>query len=178
MKLLIVLILFLDLFECNDMILFDFNHQRDLSSWTVVDDGVMGGLSAGKLGMEENGHAIFSGTVSLENNGGFSSIRHYFEPLDVRSYSKVVLKVKGDGKRYQFRLKSSRYHRHTYVHYFVTNSTWQHIEIPLADFYPTFRGRTLNIPNYPGEVMEEIAFLIGNKKAEPFQLWIDQVELQ
>jgi NADH dehydrogenase [ubiquinone] 1 alpha subcomplex assembly factor 1 len=32
--------------------------------------------------------------------------------------------------------------------------------------------------NYPGEQMEMIAFLIGNKKAEPFKLEIDSIVLK
>ena len=178
MNLWIVVTIFVGLIECNSMLLIDFNHESDFSSWKVVDDGVMGGLSAGNFGIEENGHAVFSGSVSLENYGGFSSVRHYFEPLDVRAFSKVVLKIKGDGKRYQFRLKSSRYNRHSYIQYFTTNGAWQDIEIPLSDLYPTFRGRTLNIPNFSGEVIEEIAFLIGNKKAENFRLLIDKITLE
>jgi hypothetical protein len=43
---------------------------------------------------------------------------------------------------------------------------------------PTFRGRVLDIPNYPGETMEEIAFLISNKKNEAFQLEISKISLQ
>ena len=44
--------------------------------------------------------------------------------------------------------------------------------------YPAFRGRKLNIENYQGEKMQEIAFLIGNKKNENFRLEIDKIEIQ
>ncbi len=162
----------------NTMVLFDFNPESNLSRWYLVDDGVMGGISEGKFGLDENGHAVFSGSVSLENNGGFSSVRYRFEALDVRTFRKVVLRVKGDGKRYQFRVKSDQNDRHSYIQYFTTNGQWQTVEIPLSDLYPTFRGRTLRMSNYPGGLMEEIAFLIGNKKAETFQLMIDKIELQ
>ena len=166
------------IFEFNAMVLFDFNSQSDLSRWYVVDDGVMGGLSQGNFGLDEEGHAVFKGTVSLENNGGFSSIRYRSGSVDMSPYEKVVLKLKGDGKKYQFRVKSSRYDRHSYIQYFETTGEWQTIEIPLADLYPTFRGRTLRMSNYPGNTMEEIAFLIGNKKAESFNLVIDKIELE
>jgi hypothetical protein len=178
MKILSAIILLLCLFESKPMVLFDFNLKSDLSNWYVVDDGVMGGLSAGNLSLDENGHAVYSGTVSLENYGGFSSIRYQFKRMDVGSFDKMVLRVKGDGKRYQFRVKSKRYERPSYIQYFTTNGDWQTIEISLADLYPTFRGCTLNMPNYPGEVMEEIAILVGNKKAESFRLVIDKIELQ
>ena len=44
--------------------------------------------------------------------------------------------------------------------------------------YPTFRGRTLDMPDYPGETLAEIAFFIANKKAENFRLEIDQIGLE
>ena len=55
---------------------------------------------------------------------------------------------------------------------------WQEIEIALSDLYPSFRGYKMNMPNFPGETMEELAFLIANKKAEDFRLEIDKIELQ
>jgi hypothetical protein len=44
--------------------------------------------------------------------------------------------------------------------------------------YPSFRGQKLELPNYPGQSMEEIAFLIANKTAETFALEIDRIELE
>jgi hypothetical protein len=86
--------------------------------------------------------------------------------------------VKGDGKDYQFRLKSSSSDYYSYVTTFATSGEWQEIEINMADMYPTFRGRTLDQANFPGDQMEEIAFLIGNKKNEDFKLLIDKIELK
>ncbi|HAY89991.1 MAG TPA: CIA30 family protein, partial [Bacteroidetes bacterium] len=67
---------------------------------------------------------------------------------------------------------------HSYVYDFQTNGEWQTVTIPLAKMYPSFRGRKLNIPNFNHSQLEEIAFLIGNKKAESFELMIDKVELK
>ena len=160
------------------MLIFDFKPGSDLKNWYVVDDGVMGGLSAGNLQVNEEGHAVFWGYVSLENNGGFSSIRHRFSPKSVEGFEKVVIRLKGDGKKYQFRVKTSRYDRHSYIAYFQTSGEWETIEIPLGDMYPSFRGWELNMPNFPGETMEELAFLVGNKKAEEFKLEIDSIGLE
>lgn len=44
--------------------------------------------------------------------------------------------------------------------------------------YPTFRGRKLDSPNYSADGIEEIAFLIGNKRAESFKLEIDAISLK
>ena len=61
------------------MILFDFNIKSDISNWKVVDDVVMGGRSNGNFELNKNGYGVFSGNVSLENNGGFSSLRYRFD---------------------------------------------------------------------------------------------------
>lgn len=157
--------------------LFDFNNDSNLSNWMVVDDGVMGGRSNGNFKINDEGHGVFYGKVSLENNGGFSSVRYRFDSMNAKSYSKLMLHVKGDGKRYQFRVKSNQSDRHSYIYYFQTSKDWETIEIPLKEMYPTFRGRKLEMPNFNGEIMEEIAFLIANSKAEGFQLEIDKIEL-
>lgn len=49
--------------------------EADSLGWRVVDDGVMGGLSKGKVQISKEGIMTFSGKLSLENNGGFSSLR-------------------------------------------------------------------------------------------------------
>ncbi len=159
------------------MILFNFEVPGAMDGWRVVDDGVMGGLSEGHFEWKEAGFARFYGDVSLENNGGFSSVRNRFDPISVKGRTQVLLRVKGDGKRYQFRLKSDLSDRHSYIQYFETNGEWQEIKISLKDLYPTFRGRTLRMPNFPAESIAEVAFLIGNKKAESFQLEIDFIQL-
>ena len=160
------------------MILFDFNTKSDISDWKIVDDVVMGGQSNGSFELNREGHGVFSGKISLENNGGFSSLRYRFNEKNVEGYVKAILKLKGDGKAFQFRLKSNVYDRHSYIATFQTTGEWQTIEIKLKDMYPAFRGNKLNIPNYPIITLEEIAFLIANKKEESFQLEIDSIILE
>lgn len=159
------------------MTLFDFNKDCNLSDWRVVDDGVMGGLSQGNISLNEDGNAVYKGEVSLKNNGGFSSLRCRFEEKNVSKYSKFCLKLKGDGKRYQFRVKSENGDRHSYIHYFETTGEMQEIEINFADMYPTFRGRELDMPNFNGKQIVEMAFLVGNGKEENFVLEIDEIKV-
>lgn len=158
--------------------LFDFKKDSNLSNWYVVDDGVMGGRSGGHFEINEEGNGTFYGKVSLENNGGFSSVRYRFEQKEMSDFKFCKIRLKGDGKRYQFRVKTDKYDRHSYIHYIETSGEWETITIPLASMYPTFRGRELDMPNYPMEQMEEIAFLIANKKAESFQLQLDWIVLE
>ncbi len=162
----------------DSLVLFDFTTKTSASSWQIVDDGVMGGRSAGKFSINAQGHGVFEGKVSLENNGGFSSVRHSFQTKSIKGYTRLVIRLKGDGKCYQVRLKSSQTDYYSYIAYIDTQKDWQNIEVNLTEMYPSFRGQRLNRPNYPAQELSEIAFLIGNKKAESFQLLIDKIELK
>lgn len=158
--------------------LYDFQTDSPPDDWQVEDDTVMGGVSQGHFRITREGHGLFTGTVSLENNGGFSSVQHNMPIREVSRFSKVVLRVKGDGKTYQVRVKSDRRERPSYVAEFATTGEWQLIEVPFDQLRPTFRGRRLNIPNYPGQTMEQVRILIGNKKPQDFRLLIDWIGLE
>lgn len=158
--------------------IFDFSKDSNLTNWLIVDDVVMGGRSDGGFEINENGNGVFFGDVSLENNGGFSSVRYRCERMPIESFTHCLIRVKGDGKKYQFRMKQDLSYRHSYIHHFETSGEWETIKIPLQDMYPAFRGRQLNMPNFPGQFLEELAFLISNKKAESFQLEIDWIQLK
>ncbi len=156
-------------------IIFDFNKDSNLKNWVVIDDAVMGGKSDGELYVNSDGNGVFEGNVSLENNGGFSSVKYSFSKIDIKNASKISLFVKGDGKNYQFRLKAKSKDRHSFVSKFATSGEWQEIEVQLKNMYPSFRGRKLDLPNFSEHSIEEIAFLIGNKSAEHFKLIIDKI---
>jgi hypothetical protein len=160
------------------MTLFNFTQSSDISNWQILDDVVMGGRSNGNFKINENGHGEFSGDISLENNGGFSSLRYYFNTVKSKDYSKFVIKLKGDNKAYQFRVKDKQTNRYSYIYKFSTTNNWETIEIPFSEMYASFRGYRLDLPNYNGIQMEEIAILIGNKKEEQFKLLIDSITLE
>lgn len=160
------------------LMVYDFDRATGLGGWEVEDDGVMGGLSKGSLQLGEEGHAVFSGYVSLENNGGFSSIQYHFEPRDVSAYRTVVLRIKGDGKPYQFAVEAEKRDRAYYLAEFETSGAWQEVEIPLASLVPHYRGDRLQQPNFPGKTLSQVRFFIANKKAENFRLDVDKIWLK
>ncbi len=162
----------------NPFIIFDFDKNSDLSQWTVLNDVVMGGRSSSSILVNAEGHGVFEGSVSLENNGGFASVRYQSELMEVGQYSECVIWLKGDGKNYQFRIKSKEQDSHSYIAKFKTTGEWQTLEINMGEMTPWFRGRRLDIPNYPGNTIASISFLIGNKKAEDFKLEIDRIKLR
>ena len=164
--------------ETKPKIIYSFDEHVQPNGWIIVNDGVMGGLSKGEMDMNEEGNGVFRGRVSLENNGGFSLARLSLDSVGVQGYDKVVLNVKGDGKRYQFRLKNDKHQMHSYVKFFQTTGEWEKIEIYFSDLTPTFRGRILNLPKFSSDTIEEIGILIGNKKEEDFSIQINSITLE
>ena len=162
----------------NILMLFDFTKEANLKNWCVVNDTVMGGESAGKMGADAQGNGLFEGHVSLDNNGGFTSIKYDAGKIELQGYNKFVIVLKGDGKTYQFRVKTNSNDYYSYVYSFETNDNWQTIEIPFSSMAPSFRGQSLNMANFPGDYLEEIGFLIGNKTAEDFKIAIDNITVQ
>ena len=86
--------------------LLDFDDAADATLWRPVDDVVMGGVSRSAFGIAEPGIARFSGNVSLENFGGFASVRTPPRDWDTASATAFVLRVRGDGKQYKFTLRT------------------------------------------------------------------------
>jgi hypothetical protein len=164
-------------FIMNEAVLFDFNEKTNPRDWRIIDDGVMGGISNGKFTIDKEGNGVFFGYVSTENNGGFSSVRYQMNTKNVSNYTKATIRLKGDGKAYQFRIKDNANSYFSYITTFKTSGEWETVTITLKDLYPSFRGQKLNKPNFDGQYLEEIVFLIGNKKNESFELKLDKIEL-
>lgn len=175
MNLLVTITLFL--LMQSTQLLYDFNTGSAPDDWIVIDDGVMGGRSRGIYQLNNRGHGDFSGKVSLENNGGFSLIRHRLEPVDVTSYSTLQIRLRGDGKRYQLRIKSKANQRHSYIYSFNTSGEWEVVNIPLREMVPSFRGMNLPIPDFKEKTIAEVGILIGNKREESFHLEMDRIVL-
>ncbi len=170
------LVFFLMLLNINSEILV-FDKTKE-ARWYVTNDDVMGGISTSSMIHNIAENAVFSGEVSTENNGGFAMARMRVNvKLDERK-SKIVLKIKGDGKKYQLRLKPDRRIRYWYIQSFQTNGEEQEIEIPLAKLYPSFRGYRLNLDNFSSKTIGEIAILIGNKMNEKFKLEVEKISIR
>jgi NADH dehydrogenase [ubiquinone] 1 alpha subcomplex assembly factor 1 len=173
-----ILTFFLFMYLNNSTTIIDFNTKTNIENWRVVDDVVMGGKSSGSFKINNEGVGVFEGKVSLENNGGFSSVRCRFDKIKVDDYTTVSFKIKGDGKQYQFRIKANSRDYYSYIATFETSGDWEEIEIPLNKMYPSWRGRKLDMQNFSKNQIEEIAFLISNKKEEQFKLLIEKIELK
>lgn len=157
--------------------IYNFSTQSNIKEWRIVNDGVMGGVSKSSLVLTDEGHGKFTGHVSLANNGGFASTQ-LNTSIKLEEKTFVILRVKGDGKNYEFRLKSSISQPESYVHQFSTSGEWETIKLEISEFYPQYRGRKMNIPNFNFESIEQLSFLIANKQDEDFELLIDWIGLE
>jgi hypothetical protein len=130
-------------------VVFDFGQMsEDLSDiWGALDDVVMGGVSESGIRLID-GIAVFSGNVSTNNSGGFASVRtrNFESPINLAGYDGIELRVKGDGQRYKFMLRTStKWDGVAYCHSFDTvDRTWIDVRIPFTAFVPIFRARTVS----------------------------------
>jgi NADH dehydrogenase [ubiquinone] 1 alpha subcomplex assembly factor 1 len=156
------------------MDIIDFSRSESLP-WAIVNDGVMGGRSSGGLGLTEEGTALFRGFVSLENNGGFASVRARLGSIDLSEYEGVTLRVRGDGRKYQIRFRTDEaFDGVAYQREFATTAgEWTEHTLSFEDFQPSFRGR---VPRGAGPLepalIRQMGFLIGDKREGPFRLEI------
>jgi len=162
-----------------ESLIFDFKNADEIEYWRIVNDGVMGGLSKSEIVYNDSITAMFKGTVSLENNGGFASTCTIPRSYELDGHYGILLRVKGDGKKYQFRLRTNdRFDGVSYRYQFATDfNTWMIIDIPFHECVPVFRGRILQDvePILPEEI-QQIGFLISNKQAGNFQLEVDWIK--
>lgn len=161
-----------------DKTMLTMHDGEEVKNWRSLNDNVMGGISVGGI-TASTGHANFSGVISLENNGGFSSITRQ-APTIPDGATRVTLEVEGDGKTYQFRfITYIRGYRLGYKQTFATKANErQKIVLSLPDFVPSFRGRTVvGAPELTPAMIQELSFLHTNKQAEPFALKIYQITI-
>jgi len=164
----------------DDYLLFDFTSHNASERWFVVNDDVMGGRSSGNIQVNSEGIATFSGKLSPENNGGFSSIRTFIQNNHETQYKGVKIRLRGDGKIYSLRFRTDRnFDGYAYQAKIKTETdTWKVYEIPFDDFNPTFRGWTLSDkPPLKSDQIVQFGLLIGDKQFGEFVVEIDWVSL-
>jgi len=159
----------------SEKILFDFRVATHSPAWEVVNDDVMGGVSMSQFQVLTNGSAVFSGMISLENNGGFASVRSPSVRENLTGLSAFVIRVCGDGRNYRFTVRTSPgFDAPLYQCNLKTkHDEWQEHRLLFKEFVPTFRGRVLTeLPLLNPTRDTSIGFLISGKQAGPFRLEI------
>ena len=151
------------------------NYQ--LSRWLIINDSVMGGVSTSEVGVDD-GMFLFSGKLSLANNGGFASTRARIQLEENTEVSKVKLCVVGDGRTYKLRFRTNAgYDGMAYSSDFPTvEGQLTCVDIPERRFLATFRGfQIIDAPKFRFEDIRQIGFMIADKKQGSFKLKVSSL---
>ena len=160
-----------------DLVLTEFTRSGPDLGWFVLNDNVMGGRSTGGFDIDDAG-LLFSGSTNTRG-GGFSSIRTAPLKLDLSAYEGIRLRVKGDGRRYTWRLATDARWRGREVGYWADFDTtpggWRDVDIPFADFLPQFRGYRLDGPPLDASKIRAMGLMIYDEQDGPFELRLEHV---
>ena len=160
-----------------DLLMTDFTRSSADLGWYVVNDNVMGGRSEGDF-TQSQGEIHFSGRTNTRG-GGFSSIRTQSLQLDLSNHEGIRLRVKGDGRRYTWRLTTTARWRGREVSYWADFETskgeWQTVDIPFSGFVPRFRGYQLDGPELDIARITGMGLMIYDNLDGPFELQLDSV---
>jgi len=162
----------------DDTGLIDLRDPAEPGRWIAVHDTVMGGRSDGGLGRTDDGHLVFSGNLSLANNGGFASVRTLPRDLPLASRTGLVLRVRGDGRTYQVRLRlDDRFDGIAWRFRFPTAAgAWTTVTVPFEACEPVWRGR--RVPGQgrldPARV-RQLGFMLADKQEGAFRLEIARI---
>jgi monofunctional biosynthetic peptidoglycan transglycosylase len=154
--------------------LLDFTNPHIVNAMWVVNDGVMGGVSQSRISYDSEG-AVFEGVVSLDNGGGFASVR---SPIVIPVGTNALnVTIRGDEKLYKLVLRTDASPRSPLyqAEFFATREWKTHHFVP-SDFKASFRGRPVDAPALDFSATKEIGMLIANQQAGNFRLQLRTVQ--
>ena len=162
-----------------DRVLFDFSKPDAAKAWVNVNDGVMGGVSDGRFKITDDKTMEFFGALSLENNGGFASVRSRPMEVNLKSGDSVAARVRGDGREYRLNLYVPRGSgRYSFRQTFKTKKDeWIEVSLPVDKFFATFHGRAFPDQKLDPSRVNSVGFHLGDKKAGPFKLEVDWIKV-
>ena len=146
------------------------------AGWRIVNDGVMGGVSSSSVADSADG-VVFTGTVSLDNNGGFASIRNVFtDVVDLSGFDDLVVDVAGDGKTYVVELRTDQ-EDVAYWQRFTPTAGATSFALPLDGFAPHTRfGEPIEGGPVPDLTrVRSVAIYILDKQVGEFRIIIRRI---
>ncbi len=164
--------------DSRDNMFLDFTGDFQAIKWEAIDDRIMGGCSKSCPEYLQGIGLRFSGIVSLDNNGGFASIRSDDGCFDLSGHSGLKIRARGDGHTYKLSLRTDLYYDGvSYQTSFATEAdSWQEITLPFDTFAPTHHGVKLTtIPAMDTARVKSFGLFIADRQEGPFKLdlaWI------
>ncbi|MCY7314342.1 MAG: CIA30 family protein [Rubrivivax sp.] len=162
------------------VLLYDFRDAAAVNGWSAIDDRVMGGVSRSELRHDQAGHAVFEGTVSLERNGGFASVRSSPGAHGKPGAVACAIEVRGHGRQFKLSLLTDdATDSPNYQCGFAPGGEgWQMIRLPLTAFSASFRGRGVpGAPPLDPARIRQLGLMIAARQAGPFAVDIRRISL-
>ncbi len=160
----------------DDPYIVDFGKDGGGKNWQVIVDGVMGGLSTGKTQFKDHS-VVFSGEVSLANNGGFSAFRSAYGVFDFSAFDSVSIRYRAIGQTFAISMeKDERFYMPNYRFKLPTDGDkWKELSLPLSSFQEHRLGNPTGNPLDLSELNKfiRIGFITVEKSEGPFELEID-----
>jgi hypothetical protein len=182
MKSLLVLLFAIIAFPVSEKSLtYDFGNSGDKTrDWVLLSDNVMGGVTRSNIEYKTNS-VVLSGDISLDNFGGFASIKTTFSELDLSSFSGVKIRFKSENQQFAFTLEDSRnWTRPNYKNDFASKKpgTWETAVIYFKDFKEYLIGEPTGNKLNPGKLKNivRLGIITTEKKEGPFTLEVDYIE--
>jgi hypothetical protein len=166
--------------DTTDVVLVAFDDPAVVAGWTTINDPVMGGLSTSTVTFGDGG-LVFSGTISLDNNGGFASTRGPQDPgIGQRATGATALAVRarGDGKTYVVKVDSAG-QPWSYIQRFSTApGVWRSYEMPIGGFQAV--GMRLDPAPQAPQILDpstvsRVSIYILDKQQGPFELTVSAI---
>lgn len=160
-----------------EQMIISFEEEHSVENWFSVNDGVMGGVSRGGFIRTKHGTLLFSGHLSLANNGGFASIRNSQPSANLEESTGLLVTVRGDGRSYWLDLREDRQRMASSYRAPLPTSGqgFEEIFVPFSSFQLTSFGRPVRGKALDPSRVRSVGFTLSDKKEGPFQLEIKSI---
>jgi NADH dehydrogenase [ubiquinone] 1 alpha subcomplex assembly factor 1 len=147
--------------------------RDDEAQWNVVNDGVMGGRSAGFV-MVEGGTLRFTGTL-VTRGGGFTSVRAR-RVMDLTGHDGLELRVRGNDRQFEVEvddgMRGSRGSLSRRAP-FMASEEWTLVRVPFTSLRDTVFGQAVNAPRIDLARIQGVGLYIADGRDGPFRLEVD-----
>jgi hypothetical protein len=154
--------------------------KQESKDWYALNDGVMGGLSQGAIQYKDD-KLLFEGNVSLENNGGFASVRNSWGSYDLSSYNEVTIRYRNKGQSFAMTMENLRqWYRPNFKITLPSSEKWTKKTFKISEFRAHQVGRPLDyyLDKELASTVKRLGFITNDKKASNFSLEIDYIIFQ
>lgn len=147
--------------------------------WRSVNDGVMGGRSAGS-GRIDGARMIFQGRINT-NGGGFASLRRDLAPGQLSEVTHLRFRLQPDARRYRVILRGTQTYFGRSVAYqadipATPAGGWTEIDIALSDLEPSVFGRAVPAKTFDRSRAQSLGLIIADGVDGPFELQVDWIK--